>query len=109
MRLARSMKVTRRAALAGVGASALGAVIAAACSQATMTPEEAPKAEMKEEAPKAEATAMPEVETVAISMISAEKPTTRPVLEPILADFTEQMPHIAVDLVTFRRLGRGEN
>jgi ABC-type glycerol-3-phosphate transport system substrate-binding protein len=93
------MKVTRRTALAGMGAGALGAVIAAACGQATMTPEEAPKTEMKEEAPKAEATAMPEVETATISMISAEKPTTRPVLEPILADFTEQMPHIAVDLV----------
>ena len=43
---------------------------------------------MEAEAPKAEATAMPEVETTTISMISAEKPTTRPVLEPILADFT---------------------
>lgn len=42
---------------------------------------------------------MPEAETVTISMISAEKPTTRPVLEPILADFSEEMPNIAVDLV----------
>ena len=64
MNFPRTLKVTRRTALAGVGAGALGAVIAAACGQATMTPEEAPKAEMKEEAPKAEATAMPEVETV---------------------------------------------
>ena len=99
MNFPRTLKVTRRTALAGVGAGALGAVIAAACGQATMTPEEAPKAEIKEEAPKAEATAMPEVEAATISMISAEKPTTRPVLEPILADFTEEMPHIAVDLV----------
>ena len=100
MGMARSMKVTRRAALAGMGAGALGAALAAACGQATVaTTEDTAQAETKEEAPQAEPTAMPEVETVTISMISAEKPTTRPVLEPILADFSEEMPHIAIDLV----------
>ena len=100
MGIVRSMKVTRRTALAGVGASALGAVFAVACGQATMTPaDEAPQAEAQEEAPKAEPTAEPQMETVTISMISAEKPTTRPVLEPVLADFSEEMPHIAIDLV----------
>ena len=100
MSFVRSMKVTRRTALAGAGASALGAIVAAACGQATMAPtEEAPKAEAQEEAPQAEPTAAPEMETVTISMISAEKPTTRPVLEPVLADFSEEMPHIAIDLV----------
>ena len=100
MSTARSRKVTRRAALAGMGAGALGAALAAACGQATVaTTEDTAQAETKEEAPQAEPTAMPEVETVTISMISAEKPTTRPVLEPILADFSEEMPHIAIDLV----------
>lgn len=100
MSFVRLMKVTRRTALAGAGASALGAIVAAACGQAAMAPtEEAPKAEAKEEAPQAEPTAEPQAETVTISMISAEKPTTRPVLEPILADFSEEMPQIAIDLV----------
>ncbi len=100
MSLVHSTKVTRRTALAGVGAGALGAVIGAACGQAAVDPaEEAPQAEAKEEAPQAEPTAAPQVETVTISMISAEKPTTRPVLEPVLADFSEEMPHIAIDLV----------
>ncbi len=99
MSIVHSNKITRRTALAGVGAGALGVVIAAACGQATMATEEAPKAEMAEEAPKAEPTAMPEMETVTISMISAEKPTTRPVLEPVFADFSDEMPHIAIDLV----------
>jgi multiple sugar transport system substrate-binding protein len=99
-------RISRRA-LVGSALLVGGVSVLAACGQVASptAPAPAPKAEApKAEAPKAEAPKAagpaPAAKVVNISLITAEKATTRPTLGPLFADFNKEAPNINIELLT---------